>query len=144
MAQIIFNQKEKIGSWVAEQVGQKTTWGDFNSFGIVENGEVIAGVVIHNHAGSNAFCHVAIAKTTKLLPTLFKFFCHYAFNTCKLKRLTALLPTNKPKVISFAKHLGFEEEFVMKDAGRTSDIQGLVGWPSKCRWLTQEAQNVRL
>jgi hypothetical protein len=144
MAQLVLDQKDNIGDWVARQVGQKTTWGDFNAFGIVENGEVIAGVVIHNYAGSNAFCHIAIFKKTKLLPTLFKCFVHYSFSVCKLKRLTALLPTNKPKVIDFVKHLGFEEEFVMKDAGKASDIQGLVMWPSKCRWLTQEAKNVRL
>lgn len=138
MAQLVLDQKDQIGDWVARQVGQKTTWGDFNAFGIAENGEVIAGVVIHNCAGSNAFCHIAISKKTKLLPLLFRCFCHYAFNICKLRRLTALLPTNKQKVIDFVKHLGFEEEFTMKDAGKTSDMKGLVMWPSKCQWLVKE------
>jgi len=136
MTELVLNQKDVIGDWVAKQVGQKTAWGDFNSLGIIKDGEVIAGIVIHTHAGSNAFCHIAISKTTKLLPTLFRYFCYYAFNTCELKRLTALLPTNRPKVIDFVKHLGFEEEFLMKDAGRTSDMQGLVMWPNNCRWLT--------
>jgi hypothetical protein len=137
MTRIVIDQKEKIGSWVAEQVGQKTSWGDFNAFGIVKDDKILAGVVIHNSNGSNAVCHIAVLKRTKLLPSLFGLFCYYAFNICKLRRLTAFLPSHRSKVISFVKHLGFEEEFVMKDACKNSDMQGFVMWPSKCRWLAK-------
>ena len=144
MTRIVVDQKERIGSWVAEQVDQKTPWGDFNAFGIVKDGKVLAGIVAHNSNGSNAVCHISVSKRTKLLPSLFRIFCHYAFNICKLRRLTAMVPSHRSEVISFVKHLGFEEEFVMKYACKNSDMQGLVMWPSKCQWLTQEAKNGRL
>jgi hypothetical protein len=47
-----------------------------------------------------------------------------------------MVPSNKPDVIRFDKHLGFEEEFVMKKAARDGhDLHILVMWPEKCRWL---------
>ena len=95
-------------------------------------------MVINNYNGSNATCHIAVAQQTKLLISLFHHVCDYAFNHCKLKRLTGMVPMNEPAVIEFDKHLGFEEEFVMKDGAVDSDMQVLVMWPDKCRWLHKE------
>ena len=138
MPELIFDQKDRIGTWVAEQVEQTTSWGDFYAMGIVNGDEVLAGIVLNNFNGANATCHIAVAKVTKLLPRLFKEFCIYAFVYCKLKRLTGMVPLNEPKIIAFDKHLGFEEEFVMKDAAPEGDMQVLVMWPDRCPWLPKE------
>ena len=138
MAELVFDQKERIGGWVAKQTGQDSSWGSFYALGVIRGEDVIAGVVINNYNGSNATCHIAVAQHTKLLVPLFHHVCDYAFNQCKLKRLTGMVPTNEPSVIAFDKHLGFEEEFVMKDGAVNSDMQILVMWPDKCRWLHKE------
>ena len=49
-----------------------------------------------------------------------------------------MVPTNEPHIIQFDKHLGFEEEFVMKDGAPGADMQILVMWPDTCRWLRKE------
>ena len=138
MAELVLDQKERIGAWVAEMVGQGASWGDFYALGVVSGEEVIAGVVINNYNGANATCHIAIAKQTKMIVPLFQSVCDYAFRVCGLKRLTGMVPTNEPHIIEFDKHLGFEEEFVMRDGAPGADMQVLVMRPDNCRWLRKE------
>ena len=138
MAELVYDQKERIGAWVAELTGQESSWGSFYAMGVVRGDDIIAGVVINNFNTSNATCHIAISQQTKMIVPLFEAVCDYAFRQCKLKRLTGMVPMNEPAVIEFDKHLGFEEEFVMKDGAADSDMQVLVMWPDKCRWLRKE------
>lgn len=138
MAELVFDQKLRVGAWVAQQVGQEASWGSFYAMGIEQDGEIIAGVVINNFNGANATCHIAIAKRTRLMIQLFEHVCNYAFNHCGLKRLTGMVPSDEPHIIAFDKHLGFEEEFVMKDGAPGADMHVLVLWPDKCRWLRKE------
>ena len=138
MAEIVFDQKHRIGAWVAHQVGQNADWGSFYAMGVVRGDEIIAGVVINNMNGANATCHIAIAYPTKMIIPLFEHVCEYAFNQCKLKRITGMVPSNEPKILAFDKHLGFEEEFVMKDGAPGADMHILVMRPDTCRWLRKE------
>jgi hypothetical protein len=46
------------------------------------------------------------------------------------------VPTSDLDVIAFDKHIGFEEEFIMKDAAADGDMQVLVLTPvTASRWL---------
>lgn len=138
MAELVFDQKERIGAWVAQKVGQGADWGSFYALGIVSGDEVIAGVVFNNFNGANATCHIAIARHTRLVPEMITAACRYAFEYCGLKRLTGMVPSNEPKVLAFDKHLGFEEEFLMKDGAPGADMHVLVMRPDTCRWLRKE------
>jgi hypothetical protein len=135
---VVFDQSDRVGAWVAERVNQLGSWGAFYAMGIEQDGEIVAGVVINNFNGANATCHIAIAKRTRLLVDLFRHVCEYAFNQCKLKRLTGMVPTNEPHIVAFDKHLGFEEEFVMKDGAPGADMMVLVMRPGTCPWLRKE------
>lgn len=134
---LVINEKFRIGDWVAAQVEQGVQWGGgFYAMGVEAGGEIVAGVVFDNFNGVNATCHIAIAKPAREIVDLFRAVCDYAFRQCGLKRLTGLVPVSKPKVIEFDKHLGFEEEFVMRSAADDGgDLQVLVMWPDRCRWL---------
>jgi hypothetical protein len=134
-----FDRKDMIGAWVAAKTGQDTPWGNFYAMGIMHESSVQAGVVFNNFNESNCLVHIAIQKPTKLIIPLFCAVCDYAFNMCKLKRITGMVPTDEPEVIAFDKHLGFREEFVMKDAANNSDMQVLVLTPTDAtRWLENE------
>lgn len=133
---LIFNDKERVGDWVAARVEQTASWGSFYAMGIEQNGELVAGIVINNFNGANATSHIAVAKPTRELPELIRHTCLYAFKQCGLKRLTGMVPASKQKVLAFDKHLGFEEEFVMPCAAADGGaLIFLVMWPDKCRWL---------
>lgn len=133
---LVFDRKALIGAWVAARTGQTAVWGDFYAMGVMEGSTVIAGVVFNNFNGANCLVHIAIGKRSRLILDLFRAVCDYAFNMCKLKRITGMVPTDEPDVIAFDKHLGFREEFVMKDAAASSDMMVLVLTPADAaRWL---------
>lgn len=133
---LLFDQKERVGAWVAEQVEQKAEWGSFYAMGVEKDGEIVAGVVVNNFNGVNATCHIAISYKTREILDLIRHVCRYAFVQCGLKRLTGMVPVSKPRVLAFDKHLGFEEEFVMRHAAHDGGaLVVLVLWPEKCRWL---------
>lgn len=133
---LVFDEKDRVGQWVAEQTEQSAGWGSFYAMGVELHGEIVAGIVVNNYNGTNATCHIAVKKPTKAFVKLLEHVADYAFNQCKLKRLTGMVPSNKPDVLKFDKHLGWEEEFVMKcGAPDGYDMHVLVMWPEKCRWL---------
>lgn len=138
MTNLILYDRERVGNWVAGQVNQQSSWGDFNAFGVEQDGVLTAGVVIHNINGANAFCHIAITRPNRMMVALFQVVCDYCFRQLNLRRLTGMVPTNEPKTIAFDKHLGFEEEFIMKDAAPEADMCVLVMRPNNCRWLPKE------
>lgn len=135
---LVFDEKELFGQWVAQQVGQTGDWGSFYALGVVKDGEILSGIVVNNYNGANATCHIAIAKKTRLMIPMFRAIADYAFNVCKLKRLTGMVPTNEQHIIDFDKHLGFEEEFIMKDGAPGADMMVLVMRPETCRWLRED------
>ena len=137
-AELVLDDKEAIGAWVAEQVGHGASWGDFYALGVRKGDKITAGVVINNYNGANATSHIAIKEFSKKNVELFRHTAHYAFRHCGLKRLTGMVPTNEPRTIEFDKKLGYEEEFILKDGAPGADMMVLVLWPEKCRWLQEE------
>lgn len=132
---LVFDRKDLIGAWVAAQVNQTAVWGDFYAMGTMRGSQVTAGVVFNNFNGANATVHIAVSVPSKTMIKLFNACCDYAFNKCKLRRITGMVPTNEPDVIRFDKKLGFSEEFVMKDGAVGADMMVLV--------LTEEAARKR-
>ena len=100
-SRLVIDDKARIGSWVAQQVGHTASWGSFYSMGIEQDGEIISGVVVHDFNGVNAVCHIAVKKTGKSLFKLLRATADYAFRQCKLKRLTGMVPASKPDVLAF-------------------------------------------
>jgi len=134
---LVFDRKELISTWVAAKTEQVTTSGDHYAMGVMEGSTVVAGVVFNNFNGANATMHVAVDKSGKILIKLFQAAYDYAFNQCKLKRVTGMVPTSMPDVIAFDQKLGFEYEFTMKDAHPDGDMVVLCGTPESCkRWRT--------
>jgi RimJ/RimL family protein N-acetyltransferase len=131
---LVLFDRDRVGLWVANEVGQTGDWGSFNAFGVEVNGELVAGVVVNNINGANATAHIAIAKPTKLVFQMFRVFCDYCFNQLGLLRITGMVPTDEPATIAFDKRLGFEEEFIMKHGALGADMQFLVMWHDKCPW----------
>ena len=135
-SRLVFDAKEWVGQWVAQQVEQTASWGSFYAMGIERDGELIAGFVFHQFNDANAVCHIAVTKPNKLLVKLLEHAANYAFNVVKLKRLTGMVTASNTKAYELDIHLGWEHEFTMKCAGKDGeDMHVLVMWPDRCRWL---------
>ena len=128
---LIFDDKDRVGEWVAEKVDQVSSWGDFYAMGAEVKGEIVSGVVFNNFNESNSTCHIAVSKPNKLFLELLDHAYGYAFGQCGLKRLTGLVASDNHKALKLDKHIGFVEEGVMRQAGRQGqDIITLVLWPN--------------
>ena len=127
---LVFDDKERVGAWVADQVDQTSSWGDLYAMGAEANGQIVSGVVFNNFNESNSTCHIAVSKPNRLFLELLDHAYSYAFGQCKLKRLTGLVASDNHKALRLDKHIGFVEEGVMAKAGRQGqDIITLVLWP---------------
>jgi len=127
---LIFDDKQRVGAWLAEQVGQQSSWGDFYAMGAEVDGELVAGFVFNNFTDSSATCHIAVSKPSKLFLELLDHGFNYAFNVCGLLRLTGLVEASNTKALKLDEHIGFERESVMRKAGTGGqDIIVLALWP---------------
>jgi len=134
VSRLIFDDKERVGTWVAERVKQLASWGDFYAMGAELNGELVSGVVYNNVGASNATCHIAVSKPTKTLSELLDHAFVYAFKQLGLKRLTVFVESTNEKSLKITSHIGFVEEGVMHQAGDNGqDVIVKVLWPGNYR-----------
>lgn len=132
MTVLVFDHKQAIGDWVAEQVDQKASWGDFYAMGAADDTGILAGIVFNNFNDSNATCHIAVKKPGRYLKALLIHAYNYAFVHCNLKRLTAMIEADNAKSLRFTKHVGWEPEFIMRKGGSGGqDLYVMVLWPEK-------------
>ena len=133
-SRLVFDDKERVGAWVAKEVEQRCTWGSFYAMGAEVNGKIVSGVVFNNFNECNATAHIAVSKPTKLFLELLDHAVMYAFESCGLRRLTGLVEADNSKALKLDKHIGFIEEGVMKQAGSDGqDMIVLVLWPQNYR-----------
>jgi len=134
VSNLIFDDKERVGSWVAERVKQLASWGDFYAMGAELNGDLVSGVVFNNVGASNATCHIAVSKPTKTLSELLDHAFVYAFEQLKLKRLTVFVESTNEKSLKITSSIGFVDEGVMRQAGdEGQDVVIKVLWPGNYR-----------
>lgn len=133
-SRLVFDEKHRVGAWVAQQVGQQSSWGDFYAMGAELGGQLVSGVVVNQNTDSNAMVHLVVSRPTRLMSVLFDHTYLYAFRQLGLKRLTAPVEETNVKSLKLCKHVGFEEEAVLKHAGTNgADLHLLVMWPQNYR-----------
>jgi RimJ/RimL family protein N-acetyltransferase len=127
---LIFDDKYRVGEWVAEHMPDGASWHDYYAMGAEANGTLVSGIVFENMNGFNANVHIAVSKPTKLFLELLDHAFIYAFETCGLQRLTGLVEADHTKAIHLDLHIGFRVEAVMRGAGSSGqDLLILVLWP---------------
>jgi RimJ/RimL family protein N-acetyltransferase len=139
-SRLVFDDKKRVGAWVAEQVVQRSEWGSHYAMGAEVDGELLSGIVFNNFNECNATVHIAVSKPNKLFLELLDHAFLYAFETCGLRRLTGLVEADNSKALKLDKHIGFLEESTMKEAGSEGqDVIVLVLWPQNyCRGKKHE------
>lgn len=133
---IVVDQHTRIADWVATRTGcDEHTWAGYVSFGLERDGELRVGAVIESFTGTSANIHVAAVNAHAFTREFFETVFGYAFNQLQLKRLTGLVSARNEAALRFARHLGFEDEAVLKDGCEDGDVVVLVMRPENCRFL---------
>ena len=136
---LVLNEHVRVATWVAEQAKCSVhAWAGYVCFGLEQDGELVAGVVLESFNKQNANIHVAGVGKHWLNRNLLYSVFHFCFNVLKLKRLTGLVPTSNQAALRFDQHLGFAIEAVLPDGAEDSDLVVLCLRPETCRYLPQE------
>ena len=130
-------QGEYVARWVMDKIGSYTE--RMTALGWEVDGVIVAGTAFENFNGNNMFGHQRIDKA----PPREYWFCvaDYIFNHCGCKRFTATVESDNTNAIRLNKHIGFETETTLKDAGRNGDLIIMVLWPHNCRLLNWSKKN---
>ncbi len=132
---LITDDRWRVGAWVAERVGQQVEWGGFAAIGQEgPDGNLNVGMVLNHITPSNASMHVAIADGSRMTREVVRACFDYVFNQLGLARVTGYVDADNAAALRFDKHLGFEEEFIIKQ-GNVGDVLQLVMFKEKCRWI---------
>ena len=138
MIDLIFDQKERVGEWIAKEVEQTASWGDFYAMGVEWDGELAAGILFNGFNGSNATCHFAVRRSGKHFIDLLIHSYRYAFEQCKLNRLTCMVEDSNKASLRLTERIGFQPEFVMPKGGSDGqDLHIRVLWPDNFRYRSR-------
>jgi RimJ/RimL family protein N-acetyltransferase len=107
--------------------------------GIEKEGKLIGGIVFHEFNGSNFYIHVASDHpkrwvTREWLHSVFS----YAFDVCKAKRITGIVPESNQVALNFDLSVGFEIEARLKDAHPKGDMLVIKMTRETCKWIDYE------
>lgn len=105
--------------------------------GLVRRGEIVAAVVFESIGTHNAWAHVCgIPGRHWLNREAVRVPFVYAFNVCKLDRLSGHIEASNTDSRRFAEHLGFKVEAVLKGAAEDGgDVCIYVMWKKDCRYV---------
>lgn len=126
---------DHIARWVAQRTGGMYFDGSGQGVGWLKNGELVAGVLFDNFTGRSVQMHVAGEGKRWLAREFLKFCFSYPFEQLKVNKVIGLVDSTNADALRFDLHLGFQQEAVIKDAGRSGDTIILTMTREQCRFL---------
>ena len=110
---------------------------DMVAIGLQRDGELVAGVLYEGFNGRNVWMHVAAAPGKRWLVRDYIRACfRYAFEVCRVERISGYVEASNADARRFDEHLGFREEARLRFAAADgSDVILYVMWRHECRWL---------
>lgn len=133
---LVYGRDEWVANFViAHAPHAERGFRDYAAIGVMDHGELIAGVVYNEFRGHSM--HVSMASVTPRWATrksLMALFA-YPFMQCKVARLTAYTGRSMTSVRKFMERLGFVLEGTMRKGFADDDcvIYGMLR--DECRWI---------
>lgn len=137
MREVIFDQPERVGSWVMEQMGANWFPGRGQAFGILEDGELFAGVAFTDWNRQSLCMHVAcLPGKLWASPSFLQACFRYPFEHLSCQKVIAPIGSSNTKSRQFVEHIGFVLEATLKDAYPDGDLLFYTMAKADCLWLT--------
>ena len=126
-------QGDEVLAWAESTAA--TYYGQAIALGNLQDGKLSAAVVFNEWNGANLHIHVVSDGSKRWLNRKYlKAIFTYAFDQLGAKRLTAPISASNQSARTLVEKLGFQMEFVMRDAAPDGDLILYVMRPSFCRW----------
>ena len=134
---ILCGQKEIVGDWVAQKIGNKTPWHLYEAIGIIQEGEIVGGAVIDNYIfEARCSVHCALSNGNAISREFLFAVFDYIFRQLKCNAVINVVDSNNHKSLRFTKHIGFTEFHRIK-GGSYNDSDAVMFEMQKkdCRWI---------
>ena len=137
MRRIITDQKERIGKWVAQQIGINPPIGEYQAIGMEdENKNLIAGVVYDQFKkGARCSMHCAGIGKRWLTKAFLWFAFDFPFNQLGVKVIINNVDSANKDSVKFIEHCGFVEKGRIEDGCGNSDLLIFALHRNNCKWL---------
>ena len=137
---IVVGQKERIGAWVAEQIGNTSPWHGYEAIGIERDGELVGGVVIDNYLpGGRCSVHCAGRGQNWLTREFLRVVFVYVFRQLDCNVVLNIVSCPNHASMRFTRHLGFRCVHIIERGGRGGADAALFELKkADCRWIGDE------
>lgn len=141
---VIFGFDDEVAQWVAEKIPNYTPEINATALGVVEGGEIVAGVVYERWNGVHVEASIAaVGKKWATRKTLFRLF-YYPFEQLGCEAISVLVPSTNLSSLNLATGLGFEAEAYIKFAAHDgSSLIVLKMFRDKCKWIQNHGKQGR-
>lgn len=134
MKHIITGQNEILGPWLCARTGgEYTRCGQY--IGMVDDGEVIACVGFEDYNGRSIRMHVAGVGKRWMTKEYLRYCFYYPFIELGVNTIIGLVDSTNADALRFDRHLGFEQQAVLEDAGQYGDLIILTMAREHCRFI---------
>ena len=115
-------------------------WRDYTAIGLERGGQLVAGVVYDGFNGVNICLHIAsVGGRRSLNKEFLSYIFYYPFETCKVKRITGLIPESNKNAVEFAENLkGAKLEARLKDAAPNGDMLVYRMFKEDCTYIRKD------
>lgn len=141
MKVIVTDQAERVSQWVAEQCGSVWRSGREQALGLVEDGQILAGVVYDQWNFRSIGAHIAVLPGTWPTRTFIRAGFAYPFLQLKAEKIIGFVGEGNLAARRLDEHLGFVLEATLKAAHPTGDLLVYSMTRDQCRWLPTEKRN---
>jgi RimJ/RimL family protein N-acetyltransferase len=134
---IVTGQKERVGAWVAEQIGNEAPWHCYEAIGIEHENAIIGGVVIDNYIdGARCSIHCAGIGKKWLNREFLRVVFDYVFRQLGCNSVMNVVESRNADSMRFTSHVGFSEICRMVGSGdKGSDAVIFEMRKDDCRWI---------
>lgn len=127
----------RVGRWVAERLDADWIPGAAQAIGLLENEELIAGVIFEGYNGASIRMHVAAVPGRRWLNRQYLHACFwYVFEQLGCKAAIGLVPESNAEARRFDEHLGFRAQVILEDCHPDGGLVVYTMTRDQCKWLS--------
>ena len=132
--------KNLIGPWVCARIDKAWIPDGKEAIGVVQDGEVLGGIVFEDYTGRCISAHIAIAHPRVPLRKLLVTGVMYAYNQLGVEKILTQVSSNNAASIRFNTKLGFKPEALIKGVFYDGDLLVFSLTKEDCTFLPREQE----
>lgn len=134
MKSLICDQSDLVSQWVVARTGGTWIPETFSAIGLAEDGVIVAGTCYEQFNGRSVVMSVALEQP--LTPRFLFASFDYPFNQLGATKVIGLVDSQNLAAVRLDRHLGFELEATLKEAGPRGDLLIFTMTRDQCKWLS--------